>query len=215
MTAPDLSALEPQLREGARALGVVLPDASVVPLLHHIALLLKWNRTINLTAITEPIEVLEKHLLDSLAVAALVPTGRLLDAGTGGGFPGVPIRLVRPDVEVVLVDSVAKKVAFLKSLAAELRLTGVRAAALRLAGQPDAEGLGRFEGSISRAFAAPQEWLALARPYLAPGGRAIAMAGPRDPLPEQAGELELIERRDYALPFSGAERHAGLYRLKA
>src|SRR5207245_5909866 len=106
----------------------------IAQLARHVDLLLKWNRAINLTAITEPAEVIEKHVLDSLALAPLVPAGTLLDAGTGAGFPGLPIRIARPDVEVMLVDSVQKKVAFLKSVLAELRIGGVRAIAVRLQG---------------------------------------------------------------------------------
>src|SRR3979409_337267 len=81
----------------------------------HVDLLLKWNKSINLTAITDPDEVVEKHVLDSLALAPVLPSGSLLDVGTGAGFPGIPVAIARPELEVVLVDSVQKKVAFLKN----------------------------------------------------------------------------------------------------
>src|SRR5437660_12033040 len=118
--------VEPQhvqlLQDGIGAIGLRLDRDQVALLARHVDLLLRWNKSINLTAITEPAEVVEKHVLDSLAVAPLVPAGTLLDAGTGAGFPGIPIRVTRPDVEVVLADSVQKKVAFVKSARAGLRL---------------------------------------------------------------------------------------------
>src|SRR6266851_9969029 len=92
----------------------------------HVDLLLKWNKSINLTSITDPDEVAEKHVLDSLAVVPVLPSGSLLDAGSGAGFPGIPAAIARPALAVTLVDSVQKKVAFLKSALAELRLPRVR-----------------------------------------------------------------------------------------
>jgi 16S rRNA (guanine527-N7)-methyltransferase len=200
------------LREGARSIGLNLAPDQVAALARHVDLLLKWNRSVNLTAITDPAEVIEKHVLDSLALAPLVPKGTLLDAGTGGGFPGLPIRIARPDVEVALVDSVQKKVAFLKNLLAEMRLPGVRAVAVRLQGDPGAEGLPRVNSAVARAFASPAEWLSLATPYVLPGGLAFCMLGPSDPAPESRGELVLQRELAYKLPFSQAQRRIAVYR---
>src|SRR6202171_1821304 len=108
-------------------MGIRLDPEQLKQLGRHVDLLLKWNKSVNLTAIVDPDEVVEKHVLDSLAVAPLVPQGSLLDAGTGAGFPGIPIAIVKPQLEVVLVDSVQKKVAFLKNVLAELKLPKVRA----------------------------------------------------------------------------------------
>ena len=209
--SPDLAAL---LRGGAARLGLALPEESVAPLLRHVELLLKWNRTINLTAITDPAEVVEKHVLDSLALAPLLPAGRLLDAGTGGGFPGVPVRLVRADVEVTLVDSVGKKVAFLKNLLADLRLSGATARALRMGGAPAAEGLTGFDAAVCRAFSTPEQWLPLAAHYLRPGGRAFCMAGPRDVFPDRLAGLQRVSLVDYELPVSRAQRRIAAYQLE-
>lgn len=205
---PDLGAI---LREGAGALGLELPEETVAPLLRHLELLAKWNQKINLTAVTDPVEMVEKHLLDSLAVAPLVPAGTLLDAGTGAGFPGVPIRLVRPDVQVVLVDSVGKKVAFLKTLLAELKLTGARALSARLLGDPAREGLSTADAAVARAFSSPAEWLALAASYVRPGGTILVLAGPRDALPDGVGATALRRTAEYVLPFSKAQRRIGIY----
>jgi len=128
------------LEDGVATIGLRLDAEQRALLARHVDVLLKWNKSVNLTAITDPVEVVEKHLLDSLALAPLVPKGTLLDAGTGGGFPGIPIRIARPDVEVLLVDSSQKKIAFLKNFIAETRITGVQAidgvAAVTFVGTP-------------------------------------------------------------------------------
>ena len=202
------------LARGAEAMGVRLDGDQLHLLDRHIALLLKWNRSINLTAITDPAEVVEKHVLDSLAVAPFVPRGTLLDAGSGAGFPGLPLRIVRPDLEVFLVDSVQKKVAFLKSVLAELRLPNVRALAVRLEGKPAEEGLPRVNGAVARAFAGPRPWLQLASEYVLPGGLVLCMLGPRDEAPPAEAGLELVRELAYKLPFSGAHRRLLLYECR-
>lgn len=204
-----------QIEAGAWRLGLKLEPAQVDQLERHAALLLKWNAKINLTAITDPAEVIEKHLLDSLAIAPYLPAGRLLDAGTGAGFPGIPVRIARPDIEVWLVDSVQKKVAFLKSALVELKLSGIRAHALRLSGKPKEEGLPLFSGVIARAFAGPVEWLPLAQNYLAAQGRAFCLLGARDDAPEQSGRLIRIKTFEFVLPESRAARKLVEYSLGA
>jgi 16S rRNA (guanine527-N7)-methyltransferase len=174
--------------------------------------MLKWNRSVNLTAITDPDEVAEKHVLDSLAVVPALPSGSLLDAGTGAGFPGIPVAIARPDLEVVLVDSVQKKVAFLKSVLAELRLPRVKAVAVRLEGNPSREELPRVHAAVARACASPEEWLRLAQHYVLPAGVAICMLGPSDKVPSQAGVLTLKQELAYTLPTSKAQRRLAIYK---
>ena len=203
------------LEEGAAAIGLRLGREQLALLARHVDLLLRWNKSINLTSITDPAEVVEKHVVDSLALAPLVPPGTLLDAGTGAGFPGIPVRIARPDVEVVLVDSVQKKVAFLKSALAELRLPGARAVAVRLQGDPAGEHLLRVHAAVARAVAEPGAWLALAEPYVLPGGFAFCMLGPSDPVPQAQGDLVLRRELGYRLPFSRAERRIAVFQRKA
>lgn len=173
--------------------------------------LLKWNRVYNLTAITAPKEVAELHVLDSLAVAPLVAEGEsALDVGTGAGFPGLPVAIVRPVTRWTLIDRTEKKVAFVKAVAARLGLDNVRAVHLRLEGDPEGEGLGRFDVVVSRAFAAPEVWLPFAAHYVRPGGRVVAMLGAQDgDLGVLAAELgvapETLRVIRYELP-SGARR---------
>ena len=201
-----------QLEDGAAIIGLRLDVEQLRLLARHVDLLLKWNKSINLTAITDPAEVIEKHVLDSLAVVPFVPSGSMLDAGSGAGFPGIPIGIARPELEVVLVDSVQKKVAFLKNLLAELKQPQIRAFAVRLEGDPAAENLPRVHCAVSRAYAAPQEWLALADSYVLPGGIAICMMGGADEVPEAVGDLRLEKQLGYQLPFSKAQRRLAIYR---
>ncbi|HZX97717.1 MAG TPA: 16S rRNA (guanine(527)-N(7))-methyltransferase RsmG [Myxococcales bacterium] len=201
-----------KIAEGAAQMGLQL-DAEQLKLLgRHVDLLLKWNKSINLTSITDPDEVVEKHVLDSLAVVPVLPQGSLLDAGTGGGFPGIPIAIMRPNLEISLVDSVQKKVAFLKSALAELRLPKARAYGARLEGNPSREDLPRVHAAVARAFAPPQQWLKLAAHYVLPAGVAICMLGPTDEAPARVGDLALQEELAYSLPYSGAQRRLAIYK---
>jgi 16S rRNA (guanine527-N7)-methyltransferase len=200
------------LEDGAAAIGLRLDAEQRALLARHADGLLKWNKSVNLTAITDPAEVVEKHILDSLALAPLVPKGTMLDAGTGGGYPGLPIRVARQDVEVVLVDSVQKKIAFLKNLIAETRVTGVQAIAVRLQGNPAAEGLPRVHSAVARALSPPPEWLMLAEHYVLPGGLVFCMLGPSDPLPTPPEDLVLQRELAYRLPITQAQRRLAVYK---
>ncbi|MGE5049664.1 MAG: 16S rRNA (guanine(527)-N(7))-methyltransferase RsmG [Deltaproteobacteria bacterium] len=201
-----------RIAEGAAQMGLSLSPEQLKLLGRHVDLLLKWNKSINLTAITDPDEVAEKHVLDSLAVVPVLPSGSLLDAGTGGGFPGIPVAIAKPELEVTLVDSVQKKVAFLKSALAELRLPKVRAYAARLEGNPSREDLPRVHAAVARAFAAPAQWLTLAEQYVLPGGVAICMLAPTDEVPDRVGDLALQEQLSYVLPYSGSQRRLAIYK---
>jgi 16S rRNA (guanine527-N7)-methyltransferase len=209
---------EDALLRGASAIGVPLDDAARTRLARFAARLLEWNRRVNLTAITDPAEVAEKHLVDSLTLLRALGSARtVLDIGSGAGIPGAVLACVRPDLEVTCVDSVAKKVAFVKTIAAELDLP-VRARAARAGGHPDAEGLPRAEAVVSRALADPARWVPLGARYVAPGGVLLAMLGRESEgvLLERAGDevgfrLEGVER--FVLPLSGAARAIGRWRL--
>ncbi|MBN8230182.1 16S rRNA (guanine(527)-N(7))-methyltransferase RsmG [Corallococcus macrosporus] len=206
-----------QLASGCSALGVTVgPD--VGPQLQRLmAELLKWNAKVNLTAITAPEEVLEKHFLDSLAVLPEV-TGAtsLLDLGAGAGFPGLPLRLALPGLGVTLVDTVGKKIAFIKAAAASLGLTGVRGLHARAEGKPETEGIPRAQVLIARAFMDLPDWLNLAPAYVEEGGRVVAMLGKAQTdaeLQARAAErnLRVVSARAYRLPFSGAERQVAVF----
>jgi 16S rRNA (guanine527-N7)-methyltransferase len=204
-------ALEPDQRAEtlvrlAEGVGVRLTGEQAEQLWRHVDLLLKWNERINLTSIVDLEDVLELHLLDSLALAPLLSRGPVLDAGSGGGFPGIPLHVARPELEVWLVDSVQKKVAFLKTVTARLALKGVRSRAVRLGGAPDSERLPLFSSVVSRALLGPAEWISLAERYLAPGGSVFCLLGANRDVPSPAGRLKLARSRSFTLPLSGARR---------
>src|SRR5512133_1667751 len=146
---------------GLRTFGLAVP-AEALPLLERYAdRLLAWNRKVNLTRITAPAEVAEKHLVDSLLLLpALAGARTLLDVGAGAGLPGVPLACVRRDLAVTCCDSVTKKIAFVKAVAAELAVD-VRAVAVRAEGAPERERLPRADAVVSRALADPELWVPL------------------------------------------------------
>lgn len=206
-----------QLASGCSALGITVgPD--VGPKLQRLmAELLKWNAKVNLTAITAPEEVLEKHFLDSLAVLPEVKGATsLLDLGAGAGFPGLPLKLELPELGVTLVDTVGKKIAFIKAAAASLGLVGVRGLHARAEGKPETEGIPRAQVLIARAFMDLPDWLNLAPAYVEEGGRVVAMLGKQQTdaeLQSRAAErnLRVVSARSYRLPFSGAERQVAVF----
>ncbi|MBL8922624.1 MAG: 16S rRNA (guanine(527)-N(7))-methyltransferase RsmG [Myxococcaceae bacterium] len=179
--------------------------------------MLRWNERVNLTAITDPLEVIDKHLLDSLAVLQDLPPGpqTVLDLGAGAGLPGIPWAIVRADLKVTLVDAVQKKVAFMKTAIATLNLTG-RARAIHLRASGAGDGLGRFQVVVSRAFMNVERWLPLASEFVAPGGVVVAMVGqvPSDEGREEAAAagLVLVSARRFTLPLSGDGRGVLVFR---
>jgi 16S rRNA (guanine527-N7)-methyltransferase len=171
-----MTAAPQQLRAGLAELAIDLPAATQEQLLAYLALLAKWNKTFSLTALRDPEKAVSHHLLDSLAILPYLPTeaDSLLDVGSGGGQPGIPLAICRPELTVALADSNQKKVAFLQQAAIELRLANVRAHAVRIEQwQPK----NRFAIITSRAFAELATFVGLTRHLLAPGGRWLAMKG--------------------------------------
>lgn len=142
-------------------------------LLAYLDLLRRWSRTYNLTAIRDPREMVVRHLLDSLSILPWVPAGRLLDAGTGAGLPGVPLAVVRPELHVTLLDSAGKKIRFLNHVRRELGLRNIEPVQARLeAFVPGAP----FDAIVSRAFSGLADFAAAAR-RLAGGATLLAMKG--------------------------------------
>jgi 16S rRNA (guanine527-N7)-methyltransferase len=158
--------------------GLSVPPEAVGKLVAHAGEMLRWNRSIRLTAITSPEKVAVKHILDSLFLLSFCPfPGRILDFGSGAGYPGIPLAVTLPGTHVVLLESSAKKCAFLSHVRQRLSLSNAEVVQGRLeAGNPLA--IGRFEHIVTRATLPAAEAVALLLPYLAPGGRFLLMEGP-------------------------------------
>jgi 16S rRNA (guanine527-N7)-methyltransferase len=159
------------------AAGISVPPGAPEKLVLHAEEMLRWNRSIRLTAITAPEEVAVKHILDSLLLLFFAPfPGRTLDFGAGAGYPGIPLAVALPDAHVVLFESSAKKCAFLSRACAFLGLRNAEVVRGRLeAGKAPP---GRFERIVTRATLPPREAAALLGPCLLPEGRLLLMTGP-------------------------------------
>ncbi|WP_301103352.1 16S rRNA (guanine(527)-N(7))-methyltransferase RsmG [Propionivibrio sp.] len=162
------------LQQGLGDLGLVLPLAAQEKLLAYAALLYKWNKTYSLTALREQDKAVSHHLLDSLAVLPFVPLGHLLDVGSGGGMPGIPLAIAHPDLRVTLVDSNSKKAAFLRQAVIELALPNISVHCGRVEQYHPLHG---FVAITSRAFSELADFVDLTQHLLSADGRWLAMKG--------------------------------------
>ncbi|MBB1117294.1 16S rRNA (guanine(527)-N(7))-methyltransferase RsmG [Stenotrophomonas sp. W1S232] len=160
------------LEQGLAAMS--LPADLAGPLLQYLALLDRWNKTYNLTAIRDPREMVTRHLLDSLAMAPFFSTGTLADLGTGPGLPGIPLAITHPGLQVTLVESNGKKCRFMREAVRKLGLSNARVAESR------AEALdepGAYDNLTARAMDTLAGIIAVGGHLLRPGGRLLAMKG--------------------------------------
>ncbi len=203
MTAQD--ALHERLSEGLIRLDLALDAAQIRDLLAFLALLRKWGETYNLTAIREPLAMVDRHLLDSLAVAPFLAGEAVLDVGTGAGLPGIPLAIALRQKRFVLLDSSAKKIRFVKQVILTLGLKNVQAEAMRVEEYVPAQG---FDVVLARAFAGLDVMQALTRRLLRPGGRLLALKG-RLPVDEMARlqQAEMLRVHPLSVPGLEAERH--------
>lgn len=173
-------------------------------LLGFVALLHKWNKAYNLTAVRDIDEMVTRHILDSAAVASYVTGPRLLDVGAGPGLPGIVLAILDPALAVTLVDSNGKKVRFQRQAVMELGLTNVTPSQARVETFSDQP----FDQVISRAFASLEDFVTLTRELPKPGGQWLAMKGPGadDELRQLPGGIRLTDRRLLKVPFETAER---------
>ena len=176
--------LHQRLVSGLDGLQLELPESVLKGLLAYLELLAKWNRSYNLTAVRDMSEMVTRHLLDSLAVVPYLPAGRIIDIGTGGGLPGIPLSLVFPERDFTLLDSNGKKTRFLVQAKASLGLKNVTVVHQRVENyQSDLP----FDCVITRAFASVTDILTGSRHLLGSGGEVLAMKGE---VPE--GELAVL-----------------------
>jgi len=162
------------LQYGSAQLGIVLSTEAQHKLLEYVALLHKWNRVYNLTAIRDSRQMVSNHLLDSLAVMPHLWAGRWLDVGCGAGLPGVVLAIAQPDWQFTLLDSNSKKTSFVQQVIIELELHNVAVNCVRVEKWQPTD---RFDGIISRAFASLGDFIGKTRHLMAPQGRWAAMKG--------------------------------------
>lgn len=201
-----------KLTEGLGQLGFSLSAEQQQKLLEYITLLQKWNRVYNLTAIREPEGMLYHHLLDSLAVLPWVRAGRLIDVGTGGGLPGIPLAIARPELQITLLDSNHKKTTFLRQACIELGLGNVAVECRRVDTYAPQQA---FDMVISRAFSDLSEFVHLTARLCRPGGELLAMKGvyPRDELTRLPAEFSRNEVVALNVPGLEAQRHLVIIRV--
>ncbi|MFV1996666.1 MAG: 16S rRNA (guanine(527)-N(7))-methyltransferase RsmG [Acidiferrobacterales bacterium] len=174
--------LRVQLLAGARVLGIELDRQATEKLMAYIALLVKWNKAYNLTAINDPPRMVSHHLLDCLAIATYVNGNRVLDIGSGAGLPGIPLALVYPNKKVVLLDSNGKKTRFLTQVVSELELKNVEVVNARVEKYSPAA---LFDTITARAFSSMVQTLDQSAHLCARVGSYLLMKG-REPAQEIA-----------------------------
>ncbi len=209
--SPDM-----MLKEGAAVFSAELDDKKLQQLAKYKELLMEWNQKINLTAIEEENEILVKHFIDSFSIIPFLKTAntRLIDVGTGAGFPGIPVKIACEAAEVVLLDSLAKRVSFLNIVINELALaniTAVHGRAEEFGVKPEYRE--KFDISVARAVAALPVLLEYCLPFVKVDGFFIAMkgssteevSGSQKALDRLGGKIE--EVKEFVLPFSDIKRN--------
>jgi len=214
LSHPLLQPLLQPLSDGITALKLSVPAQAQQQLLDYIALLHKWNRVYNLTAIRDLNHMISHHVLDSLAALPALPEHalRLLDVGSGGGMPGLPFAIARPQWTVTLLDSNHKKTAFLQQAAIDLGLTNVTVMTARVeAYQPAMQ----FDVITSRAFSSLRDFVQLTRHLLAEQGRYAAFKGtsPSEEIAQLPADVVVDTPLALQVPGIQAERHLVMMRM--
>ena len=201
--------LEAGLRAGAGALGLALSDVQIRHLLDYAALIQKWNKVYNLTALRGPADMLTHHLLDSLTAVAPLRRHtqgrplRVLDVGSGGGLPGVVLAICMPELSVSCVDTVAKKAAFVQQVAASLKLPNLRGLHARVESLTDP-----YQVICARAFASLPDFVTWSRSALADGGVWMAMKGkhPQGEIDALPDDVQVFHVEPLTVPGLDVER---------
>lgn len=213
------SMVTPQHREelstGARQLGVELTEFQHEQLLAYLALLIKWNKAYNLTAVRNPDEMVSRHLLDSLSIVPYIGTGASwLDVGSGGGMPGIPLAILFPEKQITTLDSNGKKTRFQTQVKLELKLDNLQVIHNRVeAFRPEQP----FTGIVSRAFSSLEDFSNWTRHLGDTHTRWLAMKGlhPTDELVALPADFHLDSEHALAVPGCQGQRHLLILRRTA
>jgi len=203
------------LREGAASFGLSLTDQQIKQFYDHAVALLQWSKKINLTGIRDPKSVAIKHFIDSLGPASFaIPMQRVLDVGSGGGFPGLPLKVWNPSIDLTLMDAVRKKISFIQHVIRILKLTDTQTIHGRLEDLSRQEGFRPFDTILCRAFSDLSFIAAHGLPLLSKNGKIIVWKGKLPEKEIEAVRLRFhnenrglkIETKPYRLPILDAER---------
>lgn len=203
----DRTALSAVLGEGIAAMHLDVTPAQQDKLMDYLAMMFKWNAVYNLTSLRDPMQMVTHHLLDSLAaVPAFAGARNVLDVGSGGGLPGIVLAIVRPDMNVSMIDTVHKKTAFLTQVKAQLSLANVTVYTARV---EQLQVSDKFDVITSRAFADLSDFVNWSSHLLADGGRYIALKGvaPKDEQERLPAEWKVAGVEPLHVPKLDAERH--------
>lgn len=197
-------ALAQKLHSGIAQLALELPVGAADKLLAYLGLLIKWNAAYNLTAVRDPEQMVIKHLLDSLSIAPYVQAKTLIDVGTGAGLPGFVLALIKPDLQVTLLDSNGKKIRFLRQAIADLGVKNAQAVQMRVE-----DFTQTFELVTSRAFATLNDMVQGSAQLLNEGGEFLAMKGvmPADEINALPEHIVVRAVQVLQVPFLHEERH--------
>ena len=206
------------LKYGTKEMGIEISHSQAEQFIKYKDILLEWNQKMNLTTITEEREIIVKHFLDSLSCLQtkyLKNTGKMIDVGTGAGFPGIPLRIILPEIKLTLLDSLKKRIGFLEEVCSELGLNGIEF----IHGRAEDFGQNRgyrekYKYVVSRAVAALNVLTEYCLPFAQVGGHFICQKGPK--LIEEIKDAQksikilggkIVEQIKIELPFSDRDHH--------
>jgi len=199
------ASLMSQLQTGCEQLGLDFSQQQYQQLVDYVGLMAKWNKVYNLTSVRDEQEMVSRHLLDSLAITNYIEANSLLDVGTGGGLPGIPLAIVKPHMQITLLDSNSKKTRFLQQVKAELHLQNVTVVHSRV----EEANVPKFEVVTARAFATIKEIIDLAGRHCDDAGQLVLMKGiyPQQELDAAGDGFKLKDVITLNVPNCDGERH--------
>ncbi|MDA6067362.1 MULTISPECIES: 16S rRNA (guanine(527)-N(7))-methyltransferase RsmG [Idiomarina] len=198
--------MKEQLKELLEQAQLTLSESQIDQQLALVGLLDKWNKAYNLTSVRNPKDMLTRHIMDSLAVRQYLQGQRFIDVGTGPGLPGLPLAIAEPDKEFVLLDSLGKRIRFIRQVCHELKLTNVTPVQARVEDYQDEK---KFDGVISRAFASLNDMLSWCEHLPSDKGRFYALKGlyPQEELDELSANYKTESIEQINVPGIDASRH--------
>jgi len=199
--------LEQQLSSHIKETSLKVSEKQISLLVQYVELLNKWNKAYNLTSVRNPNDMLVKHIMDSLMVGEVLKGQSFIDVGTGPGLPGIPLAILYPDRQFVLLDSLGKRITFLRQVVFQLKLTNVQPLLSRVEDyQPEI----LFDGVLSRAFASLEDMVIWCQHLIADDdGRFFALKGqfPSEEIDQLPNNIKLVDSSKIIVPNLEGERH--------